>query len=333
MLKVLITGVAGFIGFHSAKRICEIGYEVVGIDTLNDYYSIKLKLDRLNELKSLRNFTFLTISITDKDSIDELFKKYKFDIIINLAAQAGVRYSITKPYKYIDANLIGFINILEACRNNPVKHLLFASSSSVYGTNTKVPFSEKDKTDQPVSLYAATKKANEMMAFSYSNLYNIPCTGLRFFTVYGPWGRPDMAYFKFTKSIFEGLPIDVYNNGILKRDFTYIDDIIDGVITLLDKPPIVTSNESESKKRSNDFYAIYNLGNNNPVTINDFVKLLELLIGRKAIINFKPMQPGDLYETYADISSLQLRTGFRPKTNIKEGLGLFVNWYKMYFNY
>ena len=331
--KILITGVAGFIGFHLADRFCKAGLEVIGIDTINDYYDVQLKIDRLNELKPHSNFTFYTISITDKTSLDDLFEREGFTHVINLAAQAGVRYSIDRPFKYIDANLIGFINILEACRNHPVKHLIYASSSSVYGANKKIPFNEADHTDHPVSLYAATKKANEMMAHSYSSLYNIPCTGLRFFTVYGPWGRPDMAYFKFARAIMEDQPIKVYNIGKMRRDFTYIDDITESIFRLLE---IVPKKEEtwENVPQSSTVapYKIYNIGNNQPVRLLEFIETLELALGKEAKKELMPMQPGDVLETYADIEDLALLTGFRPRTDLKQGLEKFADWFLSYEN-
>jgi len=320
MQKILVTGAAGFIGFHLSRLLTLKGFEVVGIDTLNGYYDTKLKLDRLEILRAHSNFSFRTVSICDKDELDDLFKANKFDIVINLAAQAGVRYSVDKPYKYIDSNLIGFINVLEACRNNPVEHLIFASSSSVYG-NVDIPFSESQITDQPLSLYAATKKANELMAHSYAYLYNIPTTGLRFFTVYGPYGRPDMAYFSFTRRIIENEPIKVYNNGDLMRDFTYVDDIVEAISRLIDHKHF----EQEIPFR------IFNIGNNSPVKLLDFISVLENAIGKKAVKEFLPMQDGDVYATYADITNLQQAIGFKPSTPIEEGIGKFVRWYREYY--
>ncbi|MFY0650403.1 MAG: NAD-dependent epimerase [Cyclobacteriaceae bacterium] len=329
--KVIVTGAAGFIGFHLCKRLLEEGFVVVGIDSLNDYYDVQLKLDRLDQIRHEPNFTFAPINITDKPKLDELFKKFEFDYVINLAAQAGVRHSIDKPYEYIDSNLIGFINILEACRNNSVEHLIFASSSSVYGANKKVPFEESDHTDHPVSLYAATKKSNEMMAHAYSALYNIPCTGLRFFTVYGPWGRPDMAYFKFAKSIMNNEPIKVFNNGEMSRDFTYIDDIVQGISRLLSVVPRTARNEETGPQESFEApYAICNIGNNSPVKLMDFISMLEKHIGVKAIKEFQPMQQGDVKETYASINKLNTLAGFSPSTSLDEGLEKFVAWFKSY---
>jgi UDP-glucuronate 4-epimerase len=320
MQKILVTGAAGFIGFHLSRLLTLKGFEVVGIDTLNGYYDTKLKLDRLEILRTNSNFSFRTVSICDKDELDDLFKANKFDIVINLAAQAGVRYSVDKPYKYIDSNLIGFINVLEACRNNPVEHLIFASSSSVYG-NVDIPFSETQITDQPLSLYAATKKSNELMAHSYAYLYNIPTTGLRFFTVYGPYGRPDMAYFSFTRRIMENEPIKVYNNGDLMRDFTYVDDIVEAISRLIDH-----------KHFNQEIpFRIFNIGNNSPVKLLDFISVLENAIGKKAVKEFLPMQDGDVYTTYADITNLQQAIGFKPSTPIEEGIGKFVRWYREYY--
>jgi UDP-glucuronate 4-epimerase len=337
MDKVLVTGAAGFIGFHLSKLLIEQGYDVVGIDTINNYYDVKLKFDRLNQLKDLEGFKFLTLSICDKDSLDELFEKEKFSVVINLAAQAGVRYSIDKPYKYIDSNLTGFINILEACRTYTIKHLIFASSSSVYGANTEIPFSTSHTTDHPLSLYAATKKANEMMAHSYSSMYKIPCTGLRFFTVYGPWGRPDMAYFSFTKNILANEPIKVFNEGNLMRDFTYIDDITAAISLLIKHQPQPKSSDGVntqphlSSAESNAPYHIYNIGNNNPVSIMEFIETLEEAIGKKAIKEYYPMQKGDMQKTFADIDDLQKAIGYKPSTTIKTGLTRFVEWYKEYY--
>ncbi|SMD34323.1 UDP-glucuronate 4-epimerase [Reichenbachiella faecimaris] len=332
MKKILITGAAGFIGFHLSRKFSSLGFNVVGIDSLNDYYDTQLKNDRLEQLSSINNFTFLQISITDKEKIDQLFKCENFEYVINLAAQAGVRYSIDHPYKYIDANLVGFINILEACRAFPVKHLIFASSSSVYGANRKIPFAESDHADHPVSLYAATKKANEMMAHSYSSLYNISCTGLRFFTVYGPWGRPDMAYFKFAQSIIEGKVIKVFNNGDMGRDFTFIDDIVESISRLLDCLPKKVENLNSSPHISQVApFAVYNIGNNTPVRLLDFIEILEKHLGIKAVKEFLPMQPGDVKETFADIERLSSVVNFYPNTTLNDGLDSFVKWFKEYY--
>ena len=321
-MKILVTGVAGFIGFHLASRLLKEGNNVVGIDSLNDYYDPKLKKLRLEKLKedsSLDNFVFEKIDIAERETIDNFFKNNKFDAIVHLAAQAGVRYSLENPNAYIDSNIVGFTNILEGCRSTNIGHFIFASSSSVYGMNIKQPFSTDDKTDFPVSLYAATKKSNELIAHTYSHLYNIPTTGLRFFTVYGPYGRPDMAYFKFTKAILEQETIDVYNNGDMKRDFTYIDDIV----KIPSKQENVLSNSSPK-------YQIYNLGNNNPVTLKEFIESIEKACEKKALQNLLPIQAGDVPITYADIDKSIQDLEFQPTTNIEEGIKKFVDWYKKY---
>ncbi len=333
-MRVLITGSAGFIGFHLSKLVLEKGFEVIGIDNLNDYYDPKLKEDRLDILKRSPNFVFHKVDLKDKEDVDRVFEEYRPEYVINLAAQAGVRYSLKNPYAYVDSNLVGFVNILEACRKYPVKHLIYASSSSVYGGNKTVPFSTKHNVDHPVNLYAATKKANELMAHVYSHLYNIPTTGLRFFTVYGPWGRPDMAYFSFTKNIIEGKPIQVFNYGNMERDFTYIDDIVEAVYRLLDFIPKTNPDWDETKDDiSSSFapYKIYNIGNNNPVKIEKFIEILEEKIGKKTIKEYVDMQHGDVLRTYADISDLERDICFRSKTSIEEGLEKFVNWYKEYY--
>jgi len=332
--KILVTGAAGFIGYHVAKTLANAGHSVVGIDSVNDYYNIDLKNARVDQLRPLSHFVFLPINICNKEELDALFTKQNFDVVINLAAQAGVRYSLEKPYNYIDSNIVGFMNILEACKENQVKHLLFASSSSVYGANTSVPFNVDDNTDHPLSLYAATKKANEAMAHSYAALYNLPCTGLRFFTVYGPWGRPDMAYHSFTKNIYENNPIRVFNNGNLRRDFTYIDDIVNVICILVSQPPVAIPDKVQSILKPSESYApykLYNIGNNNPVNLLDFIYILEEIIGKKALLEHVPMQKGDMYETYANIDSLIADTGYKPKVDIKAGLTEFVNWYKIYY--
>lgn len=335
MNNILITGAAGFIGFHLSKLLAQEGHTVTGIDTLNNYYDVNLKMDRLDVLRQYPNFSFQSISICDKDNLDELFERKRFDLVINLAAQAGVRYSIDKPYKYIDSNLIGFINVLEACRTYPVKHLIFASSSSVYGANRQIPFSTDQSTDHPLSLYAATKKANEMMAHSYAAMYKIPCTGLRFFTVYGPYGRPDMAYFSFTKDIIEGRPIRIFNEGKMMRDFTYVDDITTTIKLLVSKPPVAKPGAVDAVNLSPaDSYApyhIYNIGNNQPVSLMHFVEVLEELTGKQAIKEFHPMQKGDMEQTYADIDDLSNTVGYTPHTDIRKGLSEFVQWYKAYY--
>lgn len=333
MKTVLITGAAGFIGYHLSSLLSAEGYNVIGIDSLNNYYDVKLKNDRLAQLQQYNNFIFHNIDISDKVNFDRVFKENKIDIVINLAAQAGVRYSIENPYQYIDSNIIGFMNVLEACRNFPIEHLIFASSSSVYGSN-KIPFSTDDHTDHPISLYAATKKANEAMAHSYAALYNIPTTGLRFFTVYGPWGRPDMAYYLFTQRIMNNQPIQLFNNGNLSRDFTYVDDIVKTIHALINRQPVA----SPAKKGtildiSESFapYKLYNIGHHKPVQLLEFVAILEDLIGKKAIIENKPMQPGDMFETYADIDDLTAEVGFAPEVDIQDGLKKFVDWYKFYY--
>ncbi|WP_086276086.1 NAD-dependent epimerase/dehydratase family protein [Candidatus Enterococcus testudinis] len=310
--------------------------QIIGIDNLNSYYDVKLKQDRLKLLERFENYQFIKMDITDKNSLDNLFKNEKFNIVINLAAQAGVRYSITNPYAYLDSNLLGFLNVLEACRNFPVDHLLYASSSSVYGGNSKIPYSTEDNVDHPVSLYAATKKSNELMAHSYSNLYNIPTTGLRFFTVVGPYGRPDMAYFSFTEDIFNGRDIKIFNHGNMKRDFTYVDDVVTAISRLINNPPTTDNawNELDGKiSESWAPYKIYNIGNNTPETLMRFVELLEKHIGIEANKIFMDMQLGDVMKTYADISDLEEKLNFKPETSLDESLRLFVKWYKDYYKY
>ena len=321
--RYLITGGAGFIGFYLSKALLEKGAEVVGLDNLNDYYEVSLKKDRLAILRELERYRFVKADLADKETVFKLFEEYKPQIVVNLAAQAGVRYSIDNPDAYIQSNIVGFYNILEACRHYPVEHLVFASSSSVYGGNKKVPFSTQDQVDQPVSLYAATKKSNELMAYSYSKLYQIPLTGLRFFTVYGPMGRPDMAYFKFAKKIMADEPIQIYNNGDMLRDFTYIDDIITGVENILCNPPSTDENGAA--------YKIYNIGNNKPEKLMDYIAVLEKCLGKEAKKEFLPMQPGDVYETYADVTDLMRDYGFKPSTTIEEGLSKFAEWFKNYY--
>lgn len=323
--KYLITGGAGFIGFYLSKALLDAGAQVVGLDNLNDYYEVSLKEDRLSILKSYEKYQFVKGDLADKDIVFSLFEKEQPQVVVNLAAQAGVRYSIDNPDAYIQSNIVGFFNILEACRHNPVEHLVFASSSSVYGGNKKVPFSTQDQVDKPVSLYAATKKSNELMAYSYSKLYGIPLTGLRFFTVYGPMGRPDMAYFKFAKKIMAGEPIQIYNQGDMLRDFTYIDDIVTGVVNILCNPPATDENDSA--------YKIYNIGNNKPEKLMDYIATLERCLGREAKKEFLPMQPGDVYETYADVQELINDFGFKPSTSIEEGLGRFAEWFLKYYGY
>ena len=333
--KILITGAAGFIGFHLSKRLMEEGYLVTGLDNLNDYYDLNLKTARLDLLLKDKNFSFEKVDLVDRDKIHDLFKTQKFDYVVNLAAQAGVRYSLINPYAYIDSNISGFLNILEACRQYPVKHLVFASSSSVYGANTKMPFSVHHNVDHPVSLYAATKKANELMAHTYANLYKVPSTGLRFFTVYGPWGRPDMALFLFTKAIIEGKPIDVYNHGKMKRDFTYVDDIVEGIARLIPhspEPDPEWNGDQPDPASSFAPYKIYNIGNNQPVELMKFIETIEHHIGLKAEKNFMEIQMGDVPATYADVDDLKNDVGFKPNTSIDEGIGDFVKWYKDYYN-
>lgn len=332
--KVLVTGAAGFIGFHLSNKLMESGYEVVGLDNLNNYYEVSLKESRLKILKLNSQFSFHQLDLTEKASIDRLFEHHNFDYVVNLAAQAGVRYSIQNPYAYLESNLTGFLNILEACRKFVPKHLVYASSSSVYGANTLMPFSVHHNVDHPLSLYAATKKSNELMAHTYSTLYGLPTTGLRFFTVYGPYGRPDMALFIFTKAILNGQPIDVYNHGRMKRDFTYVDDIVEGIQRLL--PIIPTSDRNwtgENPDPATSFapYQIFNIGNNNPVELLNFIEVLESKLGKKAMKNFLPIQDGDVPATYADISALEDKINFRPATTIENGIGRFVDWYKSYY--
>ena len=334
MQKILITGAAGFIGFHLAKRLLERNDEIVGLDNLNDYYDVNLKLARLKQVAMNPNFKPVRIDLADRDAMKRLFEEEKFDIVVNLAAQAGVRYSLINPYSYIDSNVSGFLNILEGCRQNNVKHLVFASSSSVYGANTKMPFSVHDNVDHPVSLYAATKKANELMAHTYASLYKIPCTGLRFFTVYGPWGRPDMALFLFTKAILEGKPIDVFNYGKMQRDFTYIDDIVEGVVRVMDRaalPNPVWSGNAPDSATSYAPYKLYNIGNNNPVELMHYIEVLEQCLNKKAEKNLLPIQAGDVPATYADVDDLIKDVGFKPATSIEEGIRKFVEWYREYY--
>jgi len=333
-MKIMLTGVAGFIGFHVCKRLLERGDEVVGIDNLNDYYDVSLKEARLARLLEYPGFSFCKSDIADRQSIAALFVEQKPERVINLAAQAGVRYSIENPHAYVDSNLVGFVNILEGCRHNDVKHLVYASSSSVYGSNRNLPFSVSHSVDHPVSLYAATKKSNELMAHTYSYLYDLPTTGLRFFTVYGPWGRPDMAYFLFTKAILEGRTIDVYNYGKMRRDFTYIDDVVTGVVRTLDtiaKPDTNYSHENPTPESSAAPYRLYNIGNHQSVELNYLIELIEKGLGKKAIKNILPMQPGDVEETCADIDALMRDVGFRPNTPIEVGIARFLEWYRDYY--
>lgn len=319
----LVTGGAGFIGFHLSKSLLEKGAVVIGFDNLNDYYDVKLKEDRLAILEQYEKYTFIKGDLADNADVFRAFQEYRPQVVVNLGAQAGVRYSIDNPRAYMESNMMGFFHILEGCRYFPVEHLVYASSSSVYGGNEKVPFSTEDKVDEPVSLYAATKKSNELMAHAYSKLYHIPVTGLRFFTVYGPYGRPDMAYFKFTNKILAGEPIQIYNNGDMYRDFTYIDDIVEGVENVLCNPP------AENGKGAR--YKIYNIGNNKPVKLMDYIEVLEKCLGKTAKKEYLPMQPGDVYQTYADVSELMQDYGFKPDTSIEEGLSRFVDWYRAYY--
>lgn len=320
MENILVTGAAGFIGFHLSKRLLDEGKKVIGFDNMNPYYDVRLKESRLNILKEYDNFIFIKGDLADKEAVNHIFEQDQPEIVVNLAAQAGVRYSIENPGAYIESNIIGFFNILEACRYHKPKHLIYASSSSVYGANKKVPFSTEDKTDQPVSLYAATKKSNELLAYAYSKLYSIPSTGLRFFTVYGPYGRPDMAYYSFTEKIIKGEPIKVFNNGDMYRDFTYIDDIVEGIFRLLEFIPREDENNVE--------YKVYNIGNNHPEKLMDFIEILEECIGKKAVKEFYPMQPGDVYQTFADVGDLMEDVGFKPDTSLVNGLARFIYWYR-----
>jgi UDP-glucuronate 4-epimerase len=333
-MKILVTGAAGFIGFHLVQRLLRHGHQVTGFDNLNDYYDVSLKEDRLTILHALDGFVFVRGGLEERASVESLFNDGQFDYVINLGAQAGVRYSLQNPYAYIESNVCGFLNILEGCRHTKVKHLVYASSSSVYGANATVPFSEHHSVAHPVSLYAATKKSNELMAHTYSHLFAIPTTGLRFFTVYGPWGRPDMAYFSFTKAILEGRSIDLFNNGRMRRDFTYIDDIIEGVVrvmTHIPGPDPSWNPEHPDPATSSAPYRVYNIGNNQPVELGRFIEVLEECLGKKAEKNLLPMQPGDVYATYADVADLSEAVGFRPDTSIEDGIARFVNWYREYY--
>jgi len=333
-LKVLVTGAAGFIGYHVSERLLARGDDVVGVDNVNDYYDPRLKEARLDLLRRAGGFRFERLDIADADGMRRLFAEARPQRVVNLAAQAGVRYSLVNPQAYVDANLQGFLNVLEGSRHNGVEHLVFASSSSVYGANTAQPFSEHHNVDHPVSLYAATKKANELMAHTYAALFRLPCTGLRFFTVYGPWGRPDMALFKFTRGILEDRPIDVYNYGRMIRDFTYIDDIVEGVVRVVDavaQSDPAWSGDDPDPARSFAPYRVFNIGNNQPVPLLDFIGALEEALGRKAKMNLMPIQAGDVVSTMADVSELEAAVGFRPRTSIREGIGRFVNWYKEYY--
>jgi len=334
MNRILVTGAAGFIGFHLSKRLLECGDQVLGIDNLNDYYEVSLKEARLTQIQDHENFSFHKIDLADREKMARLFDEYPFDYVINLAAQAGVRYSLQNPHAYVDSNLVGFVNILEGCRHHDVRHLVYASSSSVYGSNKNLPFSVTQSVDHPISLYAATKKANELMAHTYSHLYNLPTTGLRFFTVYGPWGRPDMAYFLFTKAILEDRSIDVYNHGKMRRDFTYVDDIVEGIVRIMTNIPQPNpdySPEEPSPETSAAPYRVYNIGNNQSVELGYFIEVLEKGIGKKAKKNFLPIQPGDVEQTYADIDALVRDIDFRPGTSIEVGLERFLDWYRSYY--
>jgi len=333
--RILVTGAAGFIGAHLSRRLLVRGDTVIGLDNLNDYYEVSLKEARLNLLNAEGNFSFVRLDLADRAGMEALFARESFDVVINLAAQAGVRYSLVNPHAYIDANLVGFMNILEGCRHHGVKHLVYASSSSVYGANTAMPFSVHDNVDHPLSLYAASKKANELMAHTYSHLYRLPTTGLRFFTVYGPWGRPDMALFLFTKAILAGEPIDVFNHGKMRRDFTYIDDIVEGVIRVADRPaqPDPAWNGAAPDPGSSAApYRVYNIGNNSPVELMHLIEVLEAALGRKAQKNFLPIQPGDVPATFADVDALVRDAGFKPATPIETGVGNFVKWYRDYYD-
>lgn len=334
-MKVLVTGAAGFIGYHLSQALLARGDSVVGIDNLNDYYDVSLKEARLSRLNAQGGFQFHHLDVADRSGMEGIFKQHDFDRVVHLAAQAGVRYSIENPHAYVQSNLVGFVNILEGCRHQQVPHLTYASSSSVYGANEAQPFSEQHNVDHPVSLYAASKKSNELMAHTYSSLYNLPTTGLRFFTVYGPWGRPDMALFKFTRGILEGSPIDLYNKGDMVRDFTYIDDIVEGVVRVSDRiaePDSKWSGQNPNPDTSYAPYRLYNIGNNQPVKLLDFVEAIERAVGRKAEKRLLPMQDGDVPSTFADVSSLEAAVGFKPKTPVQSGIDRFVAWYREYYN-
>jgi len=334
-MKILVTGAAGFIGFNLSSRLLKDGHKVYGIDNLNDYYDVNLKKSRLSINEKQAGFKFILGELADREKIADLFATHSFDYVINLAAQAGVRYSIENPASYIDSNLVGFGNILEGCRHSGVKHLVYASSSSVYGLNTNMPFSVRHNVDHPISLYAASKKANELMAHTYSYLYTLPTTGLRFFTVYGPWGRPDMALFLFTKAILNNEPIKVFNNGAMQRDFTYIDDIVEGVVRVMNnipKPDPDWRSDTPNPSTSCAPYKLYNIGNNQPVALMTFIEAIEKALGKKAVKEFLPLQPGDVPATYADVNDLIKDTGFKPSTPVEEGIARFVKWYQEYYN-
>lgn len=332
--KILVTGAAGFIGFHLSKRLLNDGYQVIGVDIVNDYYDVQLKLDRLNQLEAHHRFKLFKTDLADKEGLNNIFNGEQVDAVVNLAAQAGVRYSLINPQAYVNSNLVGFVNILECCRHSKIKHLVFASSSSVYGANTKMPFSVHHNVDHPVSLYAASKKSNELMAHTYSHLFDLPCTGLRFFTVYGPWGRPDMALFLFTKAILEGKPIKVFNHGKMQRDFTYIDDIVEGVVRVMENIPEPNPDwKSYNPDPGTSYtpYRLYNIGNNNPIQLNDFIAEIEDALGKKAIRDYMDMQLGDVPATYADIDDLTKDVGFKPSTHLSEGIKKFIDWYLDYY--
>lgn len=333
-MAILVTGAAGFIGFHLSKKLLDLGFDVVGYDNINDYYDVNIKESRLDILSEFSNFMIYRNDLIDLEALEKVFVENEIDVVVNLAAQAGVRYSIENPRTYIDSNVVGFLNVLEVCRNNDIKHLIYASSSSVYGGNEKVPFSVDDSVDHPISLYAATKKSNELMAHTYSHLYGIPTTGLRFFTVYGPWGRPDMALFKFTKAILNGEPIDVYNYGKMKRDFTYVDDIVENIYRLVDKPPVLNGEIDKKNMTPGESFAPYrvlNIGNNSPVELLRFIEIIEEKLGVEAQKNMMPMQAGDVPMTYADVDALIKITGFKPETSLESGVGRFIDWYKEYY--
>ena len=332
--RILVTGAAGFIGFHLSKRLLEQGNHVIGLDNMNDYYDVGLKESRRAILSGFKTFSFHQFNLEDKARVDSLFSESGFDYVVNLAAQAGVRHSITHPYVYLESNIHGFLNILEACRNNPVKHLIYASSSSVYGANKKMPFSVHHNVDHPISLYAASKKSNELMAHTYSALFNLPTTGLRFFTVYGPYGRPDMALFLFTKAILEGKPIDVFNNGRMRRDFTYVDDIVESIVRLIPsvpKPNLAWDGMNPDPATSFAPYRMFNIGNNQPVELMRFIEVIEEKLGKKAVKNLLPLQGGDVPETYADVEDLIQTVNFKPTTSIEKGVGKFIDWYLEYY--
>ena len=348
-MKVLVTGTAGFIGFHLANRLIKDGFEVVGLDSINEYYSVSLKLDRLKaagidaddieynkiyKSNSLKSYSFIQLKLEDKENLEALFKSQQFDVAVNLAAQAGVRYSITNPSAYIDSNIVGFANLLECCRHYNIKHFVYASSSSVYGLNETIPFQTDQTVDHPISLYAATKKSNELMAHVYSHLYNIPTTGLRFFTVYGPWGRPDMAMYLFTKAIINNEPIQVFNNGEMERDFTYVDDIVDGVIRVINKIPtgnVEWNGLNPQPSTSKAPYQLYNIGNSKPVKLTGFIEAIEKKLNKTAEKKMMPMQPGDVHKTFADVNELKKNTGYQPSTSIETGVSNFIDWYVDYY--